>query len=123
MLPAFARLILVSSGASVAIRITCAEMSPFWAAGLRFGLAALIFWGLVIYQKLKLPSGQALAGALIFGLLTVGLAFVLIACGLVATPASLYQILMATVPLQLTQSRCKRARSTGVFSFSLRLAS
>lgn len=74
-------------------------MSPFWAAALRFGLAALIFWGVVIFRKLKLPKGRALTGALIFGLLTVGLAFVLIAWGLVATPASLYQILMATVPL------------------------
>jgi drug/metabolite transporter (DMT)-like permease len=40
-----------------------------------------------------------LAGALLFGTLTVGLAFLLIGWGLVATPASRYQILMATVPL------------------------
>jgi len=38
-------------------------------------------------------------GALLFGTLTVGLAFSLISRGLVATPASRYQILMATVPL------------------------
>jgi drug/metabolite transporter (DMT)-like permease len=36
---------------------------------------------------------------MLFGTLTVGLAFVLIGWGLVATPASRYQILMATVPL------------------------
>ncbi len=38
-------------------------------------------------------------GAIIFGTLTVGLAFILIAWGLVETPASIYQILMALVPL------------------------
>jgi drug/metabolite transporter (DMT)-like permease len=38
-------------------------------------------------------------GALLFGSLTVGFAFVLVGWGLVATPASRYQILMATVPL------------------------
>ena len=36
---------------------------------------------------------------MLFGTLTVGLAFILIGWGLVATPASRYQILMATVPL------------------------
>lgn len=38
-------------------------------------------------------------GAITFGSLTVGVGFLLIAWGLVVTPASLYQILMAMVPL------------------------
>ncbi len=38
-------------------------------------------------------------GAVLFGALTVGFAFVLIGWGLVETPASVYQILMALVPL------------------------
>jgi drug/metabolite transporter (DMT)-like permease len=58
-----------------------------------------VFWLLVYSQKLPIPRGRALFGAITFGSLTVGFAFVLIAWGLVATPASLYQILMATVPL------------------------
>lgn len=99
VLIAFFLFILVGGGASVAIRITYGELDPFWAATSRFALAALVFWGLVYFQKLPLPKGRALLGALVFGLLTVGLAFVLIAWGLVATPASLYQILMALVPL------------------------
>jgi drug/metabolite transporter (DMT)-like permease len=40
-----------------------------------------------------------MAGALLFGALNVGLAFMLIGWGLVATPAGRYQVLMATVPL------------------------
>ncbi len=99
VLVAFALFILTGGGASVAIRITYAELPPFWAAASRFALAAIAFWGLAYFRKLSIPKGRALLGALIFGTLTVGLAFVLIAWGLVATPASLYQILMATVPL------------------------
>ncbi len=99
VLIAFLLFVVVGGGASVAIRITYAELAPFWAAGSRFALAALAFWALVAYRRLPLPQGRALLGALIFGGLTVGLAFVLIAWGLVATPASLYQILMALVPL------------------------
>jgi drug/metabolite transporter (DMT)-like permease len=99
VLLAFLLFILVGGGASVAIRITYTELAPFWAATSRFAIAGLVFWLLVIYKKLPLPRGRALMGAVTFGSLTVGLAFVLIAWGLVATPASLYQILMAMVPL------------------------
>ncbi len=99
VLLAFGAFILVGGGASVAIRITYGEMAPFWAATSRFALAALAFWGLVAFRKLPLPRGRALLGAVLFGALTVGLAFVLIGWGLVETPASVYQILMALVPL------------------------
>ena len=99
VLLAFALFVLVGGGASVAIRITYAEMAPFWASASRFGIAAVVFWGIAIYKKIPLPKGRALLGAVTFGTLTVGFAFVLIAYGLVATPASLYQVLMATLPL------------------------
>ncbi len=99
VLLAFGLFILVGGGASVAIRITYVDLDPFWAATSRFALAALAFWGLAIYKKIPLPKGRALLGAVIFGTLTVGLAFSLIGWALVVTPASLYQILMAMVPL------------------------
>lgn len=99
VLIAFLTFIVVGGGASVAIRVTYGELAPFWAAASRFGLAALAFWVMVIIEKLPLPKGQALLGAVIFGTLTVGLAFILIGWGLVETPASIYQILMALVPL------------------------
>ena len=99
VLVAFAVFILVGGGGSVAIRITYGEMAPFWAATSRFGLAALVFWGLVAVRRLPLPRGRALLGAVLFGVLTVGLAFVLIAWGLVETPASVHQVLMALIPL------------------------
>jgi drug/metabolite transporter (DMT)-like permease len=99
VLIAFVLFILVGGGASVAIRITYGELAPFWSAAARFILAALVFWVMVIIKRIPLPKGRALVGAMLFGILTVGLAFVLISWGLVATPASRYQILMATVPL------------------------
>jgi drug/metabolite transporter (DMT)-like permease len=99
VLIAFLLFIVVGGGASVAIRMTYAELAPFWAGTSRFAFAALVFWGLVVFRKLPVPKGRALLGAVLFGTLTVGLAFVLIGWGLVATPASRYQVLMATVPL------------------------
>ena len=99
VLIAFLLFVFIMGGASVAIRITYVEMAPFWAGASRFLLAGLVFWGLVIYKRIPLPKGRALLGAVLFGTLSVGLAFLLIAWGLVETPASRYQILMATVPL------------------------
>ena len=99
VLIAFFLFIVVGGGASGAIRATYAELAPFWSATARFALAALVFWVLVVFRKIPVPKGRALLGALLFGTLTVGLAFVLIGWGLVATPASRYQVLMAMVPL------------------------
>ena len=99
VLIAFFLFIVVGGGASVAIRATYAELAPFWSATSRFALAALVFWALAFCRKFPVPHGRALLGAVLFGILTVGLAFVLISWGLVATPASRYQVLMALVPL------------------------
>ncbi len=99
VLIAFLAFIVVGGGASVAIRMTYAELAPFWAGASRYLLGALAFWALAYFKRIPLPKGRALAGALLFGTLTVGLAFILIAWGLVATPASRAMILMATVPL------------------------
>jgi len=95
----FLLFVVVSGGASLAIRATYAEIAPLWGAAARFFVGAVVFWGLVFYRRLPLPRGRALLGAVLFGTLTIGLAFSLISWGLVATPASRYQILMANVPL------------------------
>jgi drug/metabolite transporter (DMT)-like permease len=99
ILIAFLLFIVVVGGSAVSIRITYQELAPFWAATSRFALAALAFWALVFFRGIPLPKGRALLGAVLFGTLTVGLAFALIGWGLVAIPASRYQVLMAMVPL------------------------
>jgi len=98
-LAAFGLFILLAGGASVAIRITYTELPPFFSGGLRFALAGIVFWVLLFLRKIPFPRGQALLGAALFGALSVGLAFSLVAWGLVETPASTAQVLMALVPL------------------------
>jgi drug/metabolite transporter (DMT)-like permease len=98
-LAAFGVFILLAGGASVAVRITYGELAPFYSGAARFVLAGLIFWVLMFIRKIPFPRGQALLGAALFGTLSVGLAFTFIAWGLVETPASTYQVLMALVPL------------------------
>jgi drug/metabolite transporter (DMT)-like permease len=98
-LAAFGIFIFLAGGASVAVRITYGELPPFYSGAARFALAGLVFWILLFLRKIPFPRGQALLGAALFGTLSVGLSFSLIAWGLVETPASTYQVLMALVPL------------------------
>jgi drug/metabolite transporter (DMT)-like permease len=98
-LTAFILMVLAGGGASVAIRFTYAELPPFWSGTARFMIGALGFWGLMVLRKIEMPKGKALIGAILFGVLSMGGAFILVAWGLVKTPASLYQVLMALVPL------------------------
>lgn len=95
----FAIFILLVGGAPVAIRISYAELAPFWLGLARFGFGAVVFWGLAFYKGLQVPKGRALVGAALYGTFGVGISFVLMSWGLVQTPASLAGIIMAMVPL------------------------
>lgn len=96
---AFGMFILLGGAAPVAVRFSYEELSPFWSATLRFSLAALIFWLLVLVRGVSLPRGRALLGAISFGALSVGGAFLFFYYGLTQTPASLASTLAATIPL------------------------
>jgi drug/metabolite transporter (DMT)-like permease len=95
----FAAFILLVGGAPVAMRISYAELQPFWMGLTRFGLGAAAFWVLALYKRIQVPRGQALTGAILYGALGVGISFVLLAWGLVETPASTAAVLLALVPL------------------------
>lgn len=96
---AFGLFILLAGGAPIAVRFTYEEIAPFWSATLRFSSAALIFWLLMLYRGVGLPRGRALIGALLFGALNVGAAFLFVYYGLTKTGASLASTITATVPL------------------------
>jgi len=98
-LTAFLFFVLVSGGASVAIRFTYAELPPFFSGTMRFIFGALFFWVYAFIRKIEIPKGWALLGSVLFGVTSMGLSFTFIYWGLVKTPASLYQIIVALVPL------------------------
>lgn len=112
----FAAFILLVGGAPVAMRMTYAELEPFWMGLTRFGLGAAAFWVLALYKRIPVPKGQALTGAILYGALGVGISFILLAWGLVETPASTAAVLLALVPLMTVLL----AISQGVESFTRR---
>jgi drug/metabolite transporter (DMT)-like permease len=98
-LASFVAMSLLAGGNAVAIRFSNRELEPLWGAGLRFLLAAGLLAGIMAVLRLELPHGTALAGALIYGALTIGAAFALAYYGLVHVHAGLGQTLLALVPL------------------------
>lgn len=97
-LMAFGGFVLLVGGAALSVRFIYHELAPFWSGALRFGLAALIFYVLMVIRRVALPRGRALTGAVLFGSLS-GTGILLMYYGLTKTPASLFQTIGAIVPL------------------------
>ena len=101
-LGAFAVFVTLAGGNVVAIRyISCeaCELEPFWAAGSRFALAALILAGISFVVRAELPRGRALVGAIAYGLLGFAAPFGLAYWGLQRASAGFGAVVLATIPL------------------------
>jgi drug/metabolite transporter (DMT)-like permease len=83
----------------VAVRFTVAELPPFWGATIRFTMAALIFWGIVLLRGIALPDRRALPGILLYGFLSIGASYACLYWGLQSIPASLTSVFLALSPL------------------------
>jgi drug/metabolite transporter (DMT)-like permease len=96
---AFVLLVLVGGSNVVAVRFSNLELPPFWGAAIRFAAAALIFWIIVLVQRIALPKGRALTGALLYGFLTIGASYAFVYWGLLRVQAGLTIVVLAFVPL------------------------
>ncbi len=96
---AFAASTLFAGINAIAIRFSSREVPPFFGAGLRFGVAALILLAVTLALRLPLPTGRALGGALLFGALQYGLSYALVYWSLQQVPAGLFQVILALAPL------------------------
>lgn len=90
---------ILAGANGVAIRFSNRELAPLWGAGLRFTLAAIIAFGIMLALKLPLPRRRLLRGAMLFGLLQFAGAFGFIYVALVQIHAGVGQTLLALVPL------------------------
>ncbi len=96
----FAAVVLVGGGNFVAVRFSNRELAPFWGAGLRFALAAALLLALARLAGWPLPRGRAVRGALLYGVLGLGLSYALMYWALLEAPAALAAVVIALVPLE-----------------------
>ncbi len=83
----------------VAIRFSNMELDPFWGAGLRFAPACLVLLVIMVLLRIPLPTGKALAGAIVFGLLGFGGFFAFVYWGLQEATAATGAIVLSSIPL------------------------
>lgn len=98
-LTAFFLMAVFAGGNAVAVRFSNFGLPPFWGATLRFTTAAVIFWVIVLVRGIPVPKGRALAGATLYGLLSIGAAYAGLYWGLVRAPAGQVGALLALAPL------------------------
>ena len=101
-LAAFVAFVTLAGGNVVAIRyVSCegCELEPFWAAGSRFAVAALILAVIAVGVRAQLPRRRALVGAVAYGMLGFAAPFGLAYWGLQRASASFGAVVLATIPL------------------------
>lgn len=110
---------VLAGGNAVGVRFSNLELDPFWGATLRFGLAAVLMLGVMVVTGHRLPTGRALLGASLYGLLAFGGAFAFAFYALVELEAGFSQILLSIVPLVTlllaVLQRLERMRSSSLF--------
>jgi drug/metabolite transporter (DMT)-like permease len=98
-LAAFATLVVLAGGNAVGIDVAAQELDPFWGAGLRFLAAGVVFAAIMAIQRIPIPRGGALVGALLYGLLSFGAAFGIAFVAIPLTGAGAGQLLLGLVPI------------------------
>ena len=96
---AFTGMVVLGGANGVAIRLSNRGLPPFWGGGLRFALASLLFFAVVVVLRVRLPRGRDLLRTVAFGVLVVGLGFGLGYWALQRVQAGTSQIVLASVPL------------------------
>jgi drug/metabolite transporter (DMT)-like permease len=98
-LAAFAVMTVIAGSNFVAVRFSNQELPPFWGATLRFGIACVLFFGVMRWRRAAFPRGRALAGVAIYGALGFGASYALLYWALRSVSAGLASVLVALVPL------------------------
>lgn len=98
-LAAFAGVVVLGGGNFLAVRVSNGELAPFWGAGLRFSLAALVFVVIAALMRLTLPRGKTLGLTALYGFFVVTLSYALMYWALVRVTAGTTAVVLAMVPL------------------------
>lgn len=98
-LGAFVVAVTLGGANFLAVRFSNRELPPFWGAGLRFGLAALLFVLISLALRLHWPRGRALALTALYGSLGFAFSYALLYWSLLRMTAGAAAVVLAIVPM------------------------
>ncbi|MGH2603958.1 MAG: DMT family transporter, partial [Dehalococcoidia bacterium] len=121
----FVLAVVLGGGNFLAVRFSNRELPPFWGAGLRFGVAALLFVLIAIALRLRWPRGRELWLNVVYGALAFAVFYALMYWALIRVTAGVATIVMAIVPLvtllMAAAQRLERVRWRGAVGAMLAL--
>lgn len=99
-LSAFAAVVVVGGANFVAVRVSNQELAPFWGAGLRFSLGALLFLAIALILRVTWPRDRRQITLIaLYGLFSFTISYALMYWALVRVSAAMAAVLLAVVPL------------------------
>ena len=96
---AYAGTCVIWGSTFLAIRFGNDSVPPLWAATIRLLVAGSLLAGLAAWRRIPYPSGGALRGALLFGVLNLGLDIALLYWGEVRVSSGTAALVFATLPI------------------------
>ena len=96
---AFGLVVLFGGANGVAVKLTVAELAPFWGAALRFLAAGTLMLLVVAATRRPLPRGRSLIGAATYGVVGFTASYGFAYTGLRDVPAGTAMVLIALTPL------------------------
>ena len=95
----FAAAVVIGGVNFLAVRFSNEGMEPFWGAGLRFSIAAVILVSAALLMRLNWPRGRILLQTAVYGFFSFTLSYALMYWALVQVTASMAAVVLASVPL------------------------
>jgi drug/metabolite transporter (DMT)-like permease len=95
----FALAVILGGSNFLAVRVSNRELDPFWGAGLRFSLAAVVFVSISLVLQVPWPRGRQLARTMLYGFFGISLFYALMYWALVRVTAGVATVVLAMVPL------------------------
>jgi drug/metabolite transporter (DMT)-like permease len=99
VLAAFLGMVLLGGANFVAVRFSNAELQPFWGAGSRFMISAVILALIGMALRVPFPRGRTAVGASLYGVLGFGAFYALAYVGLQEASAGSGAVLLSLAPL------------------------
>jgi drug/metabolite transporter (DMT)-like permease len=99
VLAAFVAMVLLGGANFVAVRFSNAELAPFWGAGSRFAISAVILAVIGLVLRVPFPAGRTLVGASLYGLFGFGGFYAGAYVGLQEASAGLGAVVLSLSPL------------------------
>jgi len=96
---AFVGVVLFGGANAIAVKLTVAELAPFWGAAVRFLAAGVLMLLVVAAMRRSMPRGRSLAGAAVYGIVGFSASYGLAYTGLRDVPAGTAMVLIALTPL------------------------